>query len=528
MKIEARKFSSKWMFTGIFILGLLIRIYGLNSESLSFDEIYSLKLAGLTLPEIINETAKDYHPPLYYTLLHFWIILFGTSEISVRLLSSLLGAAAIPVIFLLGRLIYSERAGLYAAFLMSVSNINIVHSQEARMYTLLSLLAMLSFYFLQQILRRADFRSYLFFILFNTAMIYTHFYSFFIAAAEILFLILAALYGRNNEWRSLLKPAGAVVLSLLMYLPWLPVFLKQYRTAHSFLWIPEATAWQIPETVTEFAGSGLLLIILLPLSALAFLQPVISGKRLNVSEQPGLFFFLRKTELTGNIYLLLWLTVPVLLPFLVSVLMQPIFLVKYTIASSGAFLLLCARGLNELKWKWGSLILIIFIAAFSFDNVLHLHTFPRSDRWKEAVAYIDANAGSSDIALFNSASCIDLFKYYSLRKDLASAGYNPDWKKASTDSIMSDIKPYIKNYSTVYLVLSHSVYQEKVLRAFESLSEKKDSVFFYSFQRRYFFLTYYSSSSYDIYLKKMYASPDIMLYKFSKKTADGKVASINQ
>lgn len=527
MKIEARNFSSKWMLAGIFILGLFIRIHGINTESLSFDEIYSLKLAGMTLPEIINETSKDYHPPLYYALLHFWVILFGTTEISIRLLSALLGAAAVPAIFLLGRLIFSERAGLYAAFFSAASNINIVHSQEARMYTLLLLLAILSFYFLHQILRNGGLRSYIFFILCNAAMIYTHFYGFFVAAAGILLLILIAVSGRNTERRSLMKPAGAVILSLLMYLPWLPVFLKQYRTAHSFLWIPPATLWQLPEAVTEFAGSGLLLIILLPLSVLVFLQPVMKNRRQSPSEQPGILLALKKQEPAGSILLLLWLIIPVLIPFLISILMQPIFLVKYTIASSSAFLLLCAGGLAEVKWKWGRISIIVVIAALSFYNILQLHALPRGERWKEAAAYIDANAGSSDIIVFNSAECRDLYKYYSLRKDLASAGYNPGWQSQSADSIAKNITPFIENHSTVYLVLSHSRYQDKVLKAFESLSEKKDSLFFYSYQRRYFFLSYYNSSSYDIYLKKAYLSPEIMLYKFTKKTADGKLANDN-
>src|SRR3989339_1642966 len=51
------------------------------------DEAYSVLLAGQPLSVIIQKSSIE--PPVYYVLLHFWIQLFGTSEIATRSLSLL-------------------------------------------------------------------------------------------------------------------------------------------------------------------------------------------------------------------------------------------------------------------------------------------------------------------------------------------------------------------------------------------------------------------------------------------------------
>jgi uncharacterized membrane protein len=63
----------------------------------------------------------DQHPPLYYTLLHFWMT-FGDSATIVRALSALLSTLTIPVIYLLGRLSDgNQMVGLLAALILAIS-----------------------------------------------------------------------------------------------------------------------------------------------------------------------------------------------------------------------------------------------------------------------------------------------------------------------------------------------------------------------------------------------------------------------
>jgi uncharacterized membrane protein len=73
----------------IICLGLFLRVYDLGSESIRLDEGISIYRAHLPVIEIIKQLLWDNHPPLYFSLLHFWVFVFGDSEIAVRLLSVL-------------------------------------------------------------------------------------------------------------------------------------------------------------------------------------------------------------------------------------------------------------------------------------------------------------------------------------------------------------------------------------------------------------------------------------------------------
>lgn len=54
-------------------------------QSLWRDEAFSVLASQQSLPFIV--TRLGFEPPVYYTMLHFWIKLFGTTEVAVRSLS---------------------------------------------------------------------------------------------------------------------------------------------------------------------------------------------------------------------------------------------------------------------------------------------------------------------------------------------------------------------------------------------------------------------------------------------------------
>ncbi|PIW73452.1 hypothetical protein CO005_01355, partial [Candidatus Roizmanbacteria bacterium CG_4_8_14_3_um_filter_34_9] len=48
------------------------------------DEAFSYFMAKKNIFEMLLLTAKDFNPPLYYFILHFWMNIFGSSEIALR------------------------------------------------------------------------------------------------------------------------------------------------------------------------------------------------------------------------------------------------------------------------------------------------------------------------------------------------------------------------------------------------------------------------------------------------------------
>lgn len=116
---------------------LAIRLHGLASQSLWQDETASIAFAHLPLSRLWSAwMIHENNPPLYYSLLHVWIAVFGDSEVAVRAPSAILGASAVAGLYVLVRKIAAARAAVLAAALMGLSALQVYYSQEARAYML--------------------------------------------------------------------------------------------------------------------------------------------------------------------------------------------------------------------------------------------------------------------------------------------------------------------------------------------------------------------------------------------------------
>jgi len=140
---------------GFTALAFLLRLYGLDTRSLSHPEVYvpgielipghSVPEPRLTLRDMLWMHYHDEpHPIGWYLAMFGWVKLFGTSELALRLPSAFLGAASVPVIFLLGRPVWGPAVGLAAAILLSLHGFHLLWSQQARMYVAGGVLSILA------------------------------------------------------------------------------------------------------------------------------------------------------------------------------------------------------------------------------------------------------------------------------------------------------------------------------------------------------------------------------------------------
>jgi 4-amino-4-deoxy-L-arabinose transferase-like glycosyltransferase len=122
----------------------LLRVLRLDFQPLWWDEGYSVWFATNSLGEMLADTARDIHPPLYYALLHGWITLVGARPESLRLFSVMIGTLTVALIYAVARRLGGERAGFIAAFLLVISPFHIYYSQEVRMYGLVTFFGLAS------------------------------------------------------------------------------------------------------------------------------------------------------------------------------------------------------------------------------------------------------------------------------------------------------------------------------------------------------------------------------------------------
>jgi mannosyltransferase len=169
----------------ILIVAAFLRIYHLGTESLWLDELISTSFANEKDSwAIIERSQTDPNFPTYYLFLHYWVVLFGDSEYSLRFPSALAGILAVLAIYKVGRRLFGYGTGLMAALVLAFSPFHIFYSQETRVYALMALLGLLSFYFFLKVLRERTLTGQVGYVLCTSFLLYSHVYSLFTLLAQ--------------------------------------------------------------------------------------------------------------------------------------------------------------------------------------------------------------------------------------------------------------------------------------------------------------------------------------------------------
>ena len=137
-----RFFTSRWGLS-IFCICLVIRVATIGSEPYWYDEAFTAYLSRLPFWSMLGAMAGDTHPPIMYTL--SWVIAQATgssSPVILRLPSALFSAIGSAELFRLVKRFSGNKAGMLASGLFSVLPAQIYYGQEARMYSLMSLLVL--------------------------------------------------------------------------------------------------------------------------------------------------------------------------------------------------------------------------------------------------------------------------------------------------------------------------------------------------------------------------------------------------
>ena len=411
----------------ICLLGGLLRIYQLGSESLWRDEISSAAVAQLSLAQIVENRSSDVHPPLYYFLLHYWVALLGSSEFKIRLLSVIFGSASLWPMYKIGHILFNRFVGILSALLLALAEFHIYYSQEAKSYSLLTFLTLLSFLSLIQLLEDRKFFVCILYVVVNTLLIYTHAYGHFILISQHFFFLylLFSVPEKNKftvkEWLILQS------IPLVLYLPWAQIFLDQVHKQQERFWLATPTISSVEKTFSDYAGSRASLILLLFIMVFPYIQHAI-GKGKNAENEQS-----RSLEKPGQqssnsarwsfALLLSWLLTPILLPFAISQVATPVYLTRGAGSASCALYILVAYGVYRIKGdRTLQTLLSSLIFIFFAVNLYEYYTKVKKEQWRELAHYVDNQAGPGDLVLFYPSFCQQAFDYYSTRHDLVKKG----------------------------------------------------------------------------------------------------------
>jgi 4-amino-4-deoxy-L-arabinose transferase-like glycosyltransferase len=182
---------------GLTLAGLVLRL--LSSRGIWLDEATSVWQARMSLGDLLHTLrTTDVHPPLHHLVLWATVRIGGTGELAVRLPSLLAAVALIPLLYAAGRDLYDRRAGLAAATLATVAPFTVWYAQEARMYALFMLFALLSVWMQARALRDGRRRDWTGFTAAAVALVATQYFGLLLVGVQQL-AFLAALVARRRD-----------------------------------------------------------------------------------------------------------------------------------------------------------------------------------------------------------------------------------------------------------------------------------------------------------------------------------------
>ena len=210
----------------ILAVAVALRVWRLQAQSLTMDEVTELAIAKQSLGAIV--VTADGFPPLYHLLLHWWLQLFGTDG-SARWLSVVFGLLTVLVMWRLGRQLGGPLVGWASALLLAVSPLHVWYSQEARAYALYLLWAALAIWLFFRARATDAPRDWAWYGAAVVAGLYTHY------AFALLLVALATIVSvERAEWSRLPRLALTHAATAALALPW--VWLARADVTYQMNW----------------------------------------------------------------------------------------------------------------------------------------------------------------------------------------------------------------------------------------------------------------------------------------------------
>lgn len=369
-------------------LAFVLRVIVLNDRPLWYDEAFAIFLAEQDLPRIFAGTAADTMPPLYYTLLHFWMPLVGTTPFALRMLSVTLSTMLVALVFAVGTRALGERAGTWTAFFTALAPFQIYHAQELRMYTILALALLLYLYAIMRLMAGAKHAIPLL-VLATTLALYSHNLAFLTLGAANVYLVW------QRDWRTHGKLLLAQMGGVGLFIPWL-------------LYVPTQIAkiqrafWTLPPGLTDVLQLLLVFTTYLPLPMPVLGVALFITLAIFALATLALVRVFRRGAPRALGLILAFVLVPPVLMFALSYVMRPIFVPRGVIASSLAYYIwlgfLAARGAPRAV----PIALAVLIAAMTLPFYYSAWGEWRRAPFAEANRFLRAHAQADDVILHDN------------------------------------------------------------------------------------------------------------------------------
>jgi mannosyltransferase len=364
---------------------------GVGGRSVWGDEAVSISYALGPLRGLFNGVSGDPNMSLYYAALWVWTRVFGDGVIAVRALSILFAAATLPIVYALGSRLFGRAAGLFAALALATNAFFLNYAQEARGYSLVTLMCALSMYFFVDALDRARPRSLVGYVVASALAFYAHFFAVFVTLVQLVYLLLIARReALARRWLAAYTAIGLLVAPIAYH--------ALAFGENPIRWIPRPGVHALVVAARSIGGNGTAPVLV----ALAVLAVGLSS---SVRSKPKRFA-------VGLVAA--WLLAPPILSFLVSQ-VHPMFLPRYLVVSLPALALLLGAAVTSVRPQPLGVALGAAVLIAASTSLYHWYRRPPLEDWKAASAYLLSHARPNEGVVYQMSWAVPALSYYELR-----------------------------------------------------------------------------------------------------------------
>jgi 4-amino-4-deoxy-L-arabinose transferase-like glycosyltransferase len=394
----------------ILLVAFGLRLYQLDQQSFAFDEGWTSYAIHHSWGEMWRVLAPDNHPPLYYLLVKAFAEAAGYGDLELRFFSVICSTITIAALYALGCRLGGMWMAASAALFAACAPSFVYYAQEARMYSLLTVLGTLSSYALLRLFERPWARRWWVWYVATTAgVLYTHYFGGLLLVGQNVLWLLWVLWRADDHqglgWgRRLLAWVGSQVAVGGVYLAWVPTLIQQAR-------IGQGTWWRMPLPAKVIARDIWRFFVLGPRRP-AGVPPL--GPWLGPVAVAGLAALLLgwRRRLKSWAYTVVSLVVPVAAMVLIGSI-WPIYTDRYTLVAAPSLALVIGLGVStcggafDCRTAWGKacrglalvLLAVVLLAPLpQLQAMYHDPTYWRED-FERAAEYVKQKAGPEDTVL---------------------------------------------------------------------------------------------------------------------------------
>jgi mannosyltransferase len=441
---------------GVIVLGSRLAFV---HDSIRLDEAQSLWQTNHSYRYLLHLVAEDVHPPLYHLLLRTWRLVLGPEVETARALSLVFLLASVPIVYLLARTCLSRNWALVALVVFSCSPFAQWYGNEARMYSMLLFVTLVSQLLFVKVVTTGRTAAWLGYAVAAATGLYVHYFFAFVLVAQGLFLLAVA---RRLGRGAVLRMVGVAAFVLAAIAPWYLFFRANGSASGTRPSLPAPSSVDFSNVYSQFLfgfqsdAINTTVVSAWPLLVLAALAGVRIGGKVD----------------RATAYLIAAAFVPVLLAFVVSHAITPFFLSRYMAPALPALLIVVVRFLSGLTAPVARVLAVALVAVTITGTVVEAANpeTPVEEDYRTAAALAE-QATPSDLVVISSPFTVYPFEYYYdgaarvttlpvWNRQLAQPSFDPATLPAVVDSLTA-------GHQYVYLLLSYDQgYEETIYQYF--------------------------------------------------------------